>query len=329
MPHTEEAIQLPRDLEGFGEAGHDCQWPNGARIAISFILNYEEGGERSWADGDNISEPYLWEKGSTAGSKPGGRYLNSEQDFEYGSRVGCWRIFRLMKEFGWNMTLWAISKAMERNPEFAKACVREGHEIGAHGARWIEFWDYDLEADKAYIKETWETLHAATGEMPVGYYFGRGTPNTHALVPSVLASMNLKLLYSSECYNDDVPYWVDLPSESHLPTHEREGMLMIPYNYDCNDGKFHMAPGFMTAAGQTYENYLKSTFDMLYREGGKMMNIPMHARIVGKAGRAEALRGFMKYVSEKEGVWVATRRDIAKHYREKFPYKPGSRAGGK
>jgi peptidoglycan/xylan/chitin deacetylase (PgdA/CDA1 family) len=118
---------------GFGEASHDCQWPNGARIAVSFILNYEEGGERSWYDGDDLSEPYLWEKGSTAGIKPGGRYLNSEHDFEYGSRVGCWRIFRLMKEFGWNMTLWAIAKAMERNLEFAKACVREGHEIGAHG----------------------------------------------------------------------------------------------------------------------------------------------------------------------------------------------------
>jgi peptidoglycan/xylan/chitin deacetylase (PgdA/CDA1 family) len=196
------------------------------------------------------------------------------------------------------------------------------------GLRWLEFWDYNLEDDKKYIRDTWEALHKTTGEMPVGFYFGRGTPNTHALVPIVCKDMGVPLLYCSECYNDDVPYWVDLPSESKLPPEQREGMLMIPYNYDCNDGKFHMAPGFMTAAGQTYENYLKSTFDMLYREGGKMMNIPLHSRITGKAGRAEALRNFMKYISEKEGVWVATRRDIAKHYREKFPYKPGIAAGG-
>ncbi|KAF2708096.1 carbohydrate esterase family 4 protein [Pleomassaria siparia CBS 279.74] len=330
MVHTEESIQIPRDFEGFGEEGHDCKWPNGARIAVSFILNYEEGGERSWQDGDGLSEPYLWEKGSSTGSdKPGGRNLNSEHDFEYGSRAGCWRIFRLMKEFGWNMTLWAIAQAMERNPEFAKACVREGHEIGAHGLRWLNFWDYTIEQDKKYIKDTWEALHAATGEMPVGFYFGRGTPNTHVLVPGVLASMNHKLLYSSECYNDDVPYWVDLPTEAHLAESEREGMLCVPYNYDCNDGKFHMAPGFGSSAGQDYESYLKSTFNMLYREGGKMMNIPMHSRIVGKAGRAEALRRFMLYVQSKEGVWVTTRREIAKHYKETFPYKFGSRTGGK
>lgn len=196
------------------------------------------------------------------------------------------------------------------------------------GLRWLEFWDHSLEDDKKYIRDTFSALEKTTGEMPVGFYFGRGTPNTHVLVPIVLKEMGHKLLYNSECYNDDVPYWVDVPWENSLPESEREGMLMVPYNYDCNDGKFHMAPGFMTSAGQTYEQYLKSTFDMLYREGGKMMNIPMHSRIVGKAGRAEALRNFMKYVSEKEGVWVATRRDIANHYREKFPYKPGSRAGG-
>ena len=196
------------------------------------------------------------------------------------------------------------------------------------GLRWLEFWDYTLEEDKKYIKDSWDALYKATGEIPVGFYFGRGTPNTHVLVPMVLKEMGQKLLYSSECYNDDVPYWVDLPQEADLPPEKREGMLMIPYNYDCNDGKFHMAPGFMTSAGQTYESYLKSTFDMLYREGGKMMNIPMHSRIVGKAGRAEALRNFMKYISEKPGVWVTTRREIAKHYRTTFPYKPGSRAGG-
>ncbi|TID16041.1 chitin deacetylase 1 [Venturia nashicola] len=291
MVHIEESVQIARDFEGFGESSQDCKWPNNARIAVSFVLNYEEGGERSYQDGD-------------------------------GFRVGCWRIARLMKEKGWKMTIYAISKAMERNPKFAKACVREGHEIAAHGLRWLEFWNHGLEEDKKYIKDSFLDLEKTTGEMPVGFYFGRGTPNTHYLVPIVMKEMGLPLLYSSECYNDEVPYWVDLPWENDLPIAEREGMLMIPYNYDCNDGKHLMSQGFTSAAGQSYENYLKSTFDMLYREGGKMMNIPMHSRIVGKAGRAEALRNFMNYIAEKEGVWVTTRRDIAKHYRETFPYQP-------
>ena len=252
----------------------------------------------------------------------------------------------MFKEFDWNITIYAIAQAMERNPAFSKYCVENGHEIAAHGMkftenigvkmlitlpglRWLDFWDYSLEDDKKYIKDTCLALKKATGEMPVGFYFGRGTPNTHTLCPIAWNELGAPLLYSSECYNDDVPYWVDLPYEASLPENERKGMLCIPYNYDCNDGKFHMAPGFTTSAGQLYEQYLKSTFDMLYREGGKMMNVPLHSRITGKAGRAEALRNFLKYVADKPDVWVTTRRDIAIHYREKFPYKPGSRSGGK
>lgn len=198
----------------------------------------------------------------------------------------------------------------------------------AAGHRWLDIWEYGFEEDKRYIRDTVLGLKAATGEMPVGCYFGRGTPNTRALCPMVWREAGGELLYSSEAYNDDVPYWVDLPYEASLPESERKGMLVVPYNYDCNDGKFHMAPGFTTSAGQLYEQYLRSTFDCLYREGGRMMNIPLHARIVGKPGRAEALRNFMMYVSSKEGVWVATRREIAEHYRDKYPYRPGSRSGG-
>jgi hypothetical protein len=151
---------------GFGEYGHDPQWPNGARIAVSFVLNYEEGGERNPMDGDETSEAYLWEKGPSGGGREQ-RHLNGEQDYEYGSRCGAWRILRLMREFGWNMTLWAIAVAMERNPTFAKACVRDGHEIGAHGYRWLDIWDYSLEDDKAYIKKTCKALEAATGKSNI------------------------------------------------------------------------------------------------------------------------------------------------------------------
>ncbi|KAL5379012.1 hypothetical protein PMIN02_011065 [Paraphaeosphaeria minitans] len=327
MVHVEESLQLPRDFEGLGEYGQSIEWPDSARIAVSFVLNYEEGGERNPLDGDKTSEEYLWEKGPSGGGREY-RHLNGEQDFEYGSRCGAWRINRLMKEFGWNMTLWAIAVAMEINPTFAKACVRDGHEIGAHGYRWLDIWNYPLEEDKAYIKKTCQALEAATGNFGLGAYFGRGTPNTANLLPIMWKEMGHKLLYSSEVYNEDSPYWIDLPWEKQLPDEEKEGLLMVPYNYDCNDGKFHMLPGFVSSAGNTYYEYLKDTFDCLYREGGKMMTIPLHSRIAGKPGRSESLRKFMKYISEKEGVWVATRRDIAKHYRSKFPYRPGSKAGG-
>jgi peptidoglycan/xylan/chitin deacetylase (PgdA/CDA1 family) len=235
-------------IVGFGEYGHNAEWPNGARIAVSFVLNYEEGGERNPMDGDGTSEPYLWEKGPTGGGREE-RHLNCEHDYEYGSRCGAWRILRLMKEFGWNMTLWAIAVAMERNPTFAKACVREGHEIGAHGYRWLDIWDYSLEEEKAYIKKTCQALEAATGkfkrswvahladmvtgEFPVGAYFGRGTPQTASLLPIMWKELGKKMLYSSEVYNEDSPYWIDLPWEKDLPTEEKEGLLMLPYNYDC------------------------------------------------------------------------------------------------
>ncbi|KXT05354.1 hypothetical protein AC578_11081 [Pseudocercospora eumusae] len=333
MVHIEEQYQLPRDFEGFGPESHDCQWPDGARIAVSFVLNYEEGGERSILEGDAHSEPYLWEKGSSGGYKDGARYLNAEQDFEYGSRVGVWRLMRLFAEFDWKITIYAVARAMQLNPKFGQYCIKTGHEIANHGLRWQDFWGLDLGEDKKYVKDSQKMLQEVTGEFPVGVYFGRATVNTPGMLPQIFKEMNKewgtpKLLYSSECYNDDVPYWVDLPYEKDLPDEEKEGMLLVPYNYDCNDGKFHMAPGFTSSSGQLYEQYLKSTFDMLYREGGRMMNIPLHSRITGKAGRAEALRNFMHYISQKGGVWVTTRRDIAKHYREKFPYKPGSLSGG-
>ncbi|KAF2756459.1 putative chitin deacetylase [Pseudovirgaria hyperparasitica] len=325
MVHIEKKLQIPRNFEGFGEDSFDPKWPNGARIAVSFVLNYEEGGERSVLDGDEISEPYLWEKGSSGGFRKNARYLNAEQDFEYGSRTASWRFIRLFKEFGWNFTTFAVALALQKNPKFAQALVRDGHEICAHGYRWLDIWDYGLEEDKEYIKKTLTTLKEVTGRMPTGAYFGRGTPNTPSLFPEVWKELDAEFLYSSEVYNDDVPYWIDLPWEAELPEDQRQGMLLVPYNYDCNDGKFHMAPGFGSSVAETYEKYLKNTFDMLYREGassGKMMTIPLHTRITGKPGRCEALRNFMMYISEKEDVWVTTREQIARHMHEEFPYKP-------
>ena len=175
--------------------------------------------------------------------------MNAEQDFEYGSRMGVWRLMRIFKEFGWKITIYAVARAMQLNPRFGQYCVKEaGHEIANHGLRWLDFWDLELDESKKYVRDSCNLLREVTGEFPVGVYFGRSSPNTPGQLAEIFKEMHddqgtPKLLYSSECYNDDVPYWVDLSNAQTLPESDREGMLLIPYAYDTNDGKFHMAPG--------------------------------------------------------------------------------------
>lgn len=274
-------------------------------------------------NGDSHAEGYIWEKCHENTAVVGDRYLNGESDFEYGSRVGAWRILRLFKEFGYPFTLYGVAEAVAKNPAFGKACVREGCEIGNHALRWTGANpDRSMEEELEEIKKAILLLKEVTGEAPVGAYLGRIRPFTPALVAQAHKDLGIPLLWNSDCYNDDVPYWVDLPQEKNLPKEERTGMLMVPYCYTTNDYKFvssYPGPGFSGAFA--YEDYLKAEFDQLYSEGGKMMNIPMHARIMGKPGRTNALRNFMKYISEKEGVWVCNRRDIASHFAEKFPYE--------
>ena len=234
MVHFDPKYDIPRDLEGYGEDPVDPQWPNGARVAISFVLNYEEGAERTYHNGDGHSEPYLWEKGASGGYKEGAPYVNAESEYEYGSRVGAWRLLRLFKEFGYHWTTYAVAQAMQVNPKFAKACVRDGHEIATHGLRWLDIWDYDQQQEKDYIIQSLKVLKEVTGEMPVGAYYGRASPNAKALMPEAFKEAGSEMLWNSEAYNDDVPYWVDLPQEKDLPDHKKTGMLIVPYNYDCN-----------------------------------------------------------------------------------------------
>lgn len=317
--------ELPRDLIGYGENSLNSEWPNGARIAISFVLNYEEGSESCIINGDDGSEAYIWERCGTASKQIGERSLTSESDFEYGSRVGAWRILRLFREFNYPMTVYAVAQAFVKNPGFAKACVRNGHEIANHGLRWLDWKTLSDTEQVEMIKKAILLLKECSGEVPVGAYMGRGNIRTPALVSEAHKQLGLPLLWESDCYNDDVPYWRDLPQEKELPDNEKQGLLMIPYSYTTNDLKFvSSSPGSGFSCGLTYEDYLKQEFDQLYREGGKLMNVPMHSRIVGKPGRANALRSFMKYISSKEGVWVCRRRDIAKHFESKFPYVPGN-----
>ena len=186
-------------------------------------------------NGDSQSEPYLWEKGASGTFVTGARHASAESEFEYGSRVGCWRLLRLFREMGWRFTSWACGQALEGNPSFAAAMVRDGHEVAAHGQRWLEIWEYGLEEERAYIRANCESIKKMTGRFPRGVFFGRGTPNTKALFPEVLRGLGTELLYSSEtAFNDDVPYWIDLPAEKDLPDTEKKGLLIVPYNYDCN-----------------------------------------------------------------------------------------------
>lgn len=197
-------------------------------------MNYEEGAERTVVNGDTQSEPYLWEKGASSSFLSNARHTAAESEYEYGSRSGAWRVLRLFKEMDYKFTTWAVAQAFEKNPSFAKACVRDGHEIAAHGLRWLDIAEMELEEEKKYIRKNCEVLKELTGKMPKGFFYGRGTPNTKALFPQVMKEMGEKLLYCSESFNDDVPYWMDLPAENDLPDIEKEGLLIVPYNYDCN-----------------------------------------------------------------------------------------------
>lgn len=318
---------MPRNLLGYGENPIDPEWPNGARIAVSFVLNYEEGAEHHIMNGDDRSEAHIWEKCAPNTERINGRHLVGESDFEYGSRVGCWRILRTMKEFGFPMTVYGVAQAFQKNPEFAKACVRDGHEIANHGLRWLS-WEYSSDEEQLeMIKTSLQMIKDVSGVAPVGTYIGRGNTKTACIAAQAHKEIGFPLLWESDINNDDVPFWVDLPQEKELPDSEKEGMLMIPYAYNTNDLKFveqNSGAGFPGAF--SYKDYLISEFNQLYHEGGRMLNIPLHARVIGKPGRTQALREFMEYISKKEGVWVCTRKDIATHFRAKFPYVPGELA---
>jgi peptidoglycan/xylan/chitin deacetylase (PgdA/CDA1 family) len=242
FPSKIPPLRIQTNSPGYGEHSLNPQWPNNAKICLSFLLNYEEGGERTVLNGDAHSEPYLWEKGASSTFVTGARHISAESEYEYGSRAGAWRLLRLFKEMGWKFTSWAVAQAMEKNPSFAKACVRDGHEIAAHGLRWLDIGEMSVEEEREYIRENALSLERTTGVFPKGYFYGRASPNIRGLYPEVMKEMGRKLLYSSEsCFNDDVPYWMDLPWEKDLKDEEKEGLLAIPYNYDCNGKKVHSA----------------------------------------------------------------------------------------
>jgi putative urate catabolism protein len=296
----------PRDLIGYGADPPDPRWPNGARLALQIVLNYEEGSEYSIPDGDGFSETYLTEvPGATLG--PGKRDLIVESLYEYGSRAGFWRLMRIFAGRNIAVTVFGAALALERNPAAARAIREAGHEVCSHGRRWVGFQDMDEARERDEMKAAIASIERSIGERPYGWYC-RYAPsvNTRRLVVEEGG-----FLYDSDAYNDDLPYWVVESGRDHL---------VIPYTLDVNDMKFAVAPGFSSPSG--YFEYMRDTFDVLYREGAthpKMMSVGLHARLAGRPGRAAALESFLDYALEHDDVWICRRVDIARHWIAEHP----------
>lgn len=291
---------LDRNLIGYGPHPPHAQWPGDARIAVSFVLNYEEGGENTILNGDAASEVFLTE---TPGGTPfaGARDLSTESIYEYGSRAGFWRILRLFREHNMRFTSWAVGRALELNPLAGKAMAQAGHEVASHGWRWINYKDFTLEQELFHIQKAVKVITESAGKPPVGWYTGRFGMNTLSAVIK-----HGGFLYSSDSYSDDLPYWVSVDDTPHL---------VIPYTLEVNDMKFSVAPGF--SSGDGWLQAMKDSFDVLYAEGAqspKMMSIGLHCRLAGRPSRAATLARFLDYVASKPNVWVATREEIARHW---------------
>ena len=297
----------PRDLIGYGANPPHPEWPDGARLALQIVLNYEEGAENSVLHGDEASEALLSEI-IGAEAFTGMRHKSMESLYEYGSRSGLWRLLRIFRERDINITIFGVAMALQRNPEAVQAMLADGHEIASHGWRWINYQSIDEETERNHIKLAVETITALTGNSPLGWYTGRDSPNTRRLVVE-----HGGFLYDADSYADDLPYWEVVNNKPHL---------VIPYTLDANDMRFATNQGFNT--GEQFFTYLKDAFDVLYREGEaapKMMSVGLHCRIIGKPGRAASLQRFLDYVQQHDDVWICRRVEIARHWYDTHPYR--------
>lgn len=296
----------PRNMVGYGKDPIHPKWPNKARIAVQFVLNYEEGAENSILHGDNASEAFLSE---IVGAKAyeGARHMSMESIYEFGSRAGVWRILNLFKEFDVPVTIFAVALAIARNRELADYLVEQNYDICAHGFRWIDYQFVDEKTEREHIKDCISVLTEYLGKRPEGWYTGRNSPNTRRLIVEEGG-----FLYDSDTYDDDLPYW-----SNEFGAEKKH--LIIPYTLDVNDMRFASPQGFNS--GDQFFNYLKDTFDALYLEGEvspKMMSVGMHARILGRPGRIMAMRRFLEYVKTFDNVWLCSRREIADHWYKNF-----------
>lgn len=300
-------ISNPRDYIGYGRGNvPDANWPGGAKIALQFVLNYEEGGENCVLHGDPHAETFLSE---IAGAEPfPARHMSMESLYEYGSRAGVWRILNEFKKRELPLTIFGIATALQRNPEVTQAFIEDGHEIACHGLKWIHYQNMPIEQERQHMHQALELIESLTGKRPIGWYTGRDSPNTRELVAEQDG-----LLYDSDYYGDDLPFWTQVPDNKY-PGSTRPH-LIVPYTLDTNDMRFSSPYGF--SHGEEFFQYLKENFDCLYAEGAekpKMMSIGLHCRVIGKPSRFMALKKFLDYVAQHEGVWVATREQIARHW---------------
>ena len=298
----------PRDMIGYGRQTPDPQWPDGANVAVVFVINYEEGGENNILHGDAASEAFLSEIVGAA-PWPGMRHANMESFYEYGSRAGFWRLWRMFTERDIPVTVHGVATAMQRNPEAVAAMKEANWEIATHGLKWIEYKDFQPDEERKHLKEAIRIHAEVTGTRPLGVYIGRSSANT-----ITIEAEEGGFVYSADTYADDLPYWIAGP---------RGPFLLIPYTLDANDMRFATPQGFNS--GDQFFTYLKDSFDVLYAEGEagapKMMSVGLHCRLVGRPGRAAALARFLDYVKAKDKAWLTRRLDIAWHWHAH--HKPG------
>jgi putative urate catabolism protein len=288
-----------RDFVGYGSKGKKISWPNEAKLALQFVLNYEEGGENSVLNGDKYSETFLSEIIGAKAIK--GRHMSMESIYEYGSKAGFWRLDKLFKENKIPVTIFGVGLALKQNPEVCNAIKNGDYEIAAHGYRWIDYQDIKKSVEKKHMQQAIKIIKDIFGSRPSGWYTGRCSPNTRDLVFE-----DGGFLYDSDSYSDDLPYWEE---------RGKKKQLIVPYTLDNNDMRFATNQGFNT--GDHFYNYLKDSFDVLYEEGKtnpKMMSVGLHCRLIGRPGRIQSLKRFIDYVSKFDDIWICKRVDIAKHW---------------
>jgi len=299
----------PRDLTGYGANPPHPRWPEEARIAVSWVLNHEEGGEMCVLHGDEYSESVVTDLGAVQPLQHA-RNLNVESLFEYGSRVGFWEILRLLQSRRIDATVYAVGMALERTPEIAAALAQSGLEVACHGQRWIDYQFVPEAIERAHMARNIDVVTRLIGRRPVGWYTGRPGPNTRRLLVAAGG-----FLYDSDAYNDDLPYWTRVGGSAHL---------IVPYSFDNNDSRLQRGGDFAT--GEEFFRYNRDAFDWLYRRGSegspRMMSIGLHARVIGRPGRMGALERLLDYMQRHEGVWFCSRAAIARHWIENFPHVP-------
>ena len=306
-----DSKKYPRDLIGYGRQPPQADWPGGARIAVQFVLNYEEGGENNILHGDAGSEQFLSEIIGAPSYQA--RHMSMESIYEYGSRAGVWRLLNEFEKRGLPLTIFGVAMALQRHPELTSTFVDLGHEIACHGLRWIHYQDIDEATERDHLQSAIEIIRQLTGNIPLGWYTGRDSPNTRRLVVE-----NGNFLYDSDYYGDDLPFWAEVTTSSG----ETRPHLVVPYTLDTNDMRFATPQGFNN--GEQFFQYLRDSFDVLYAEGEstpKMLSIGLHCRLAGRPGRFAALQRFLDHIQGHDRVWICRRIDIARHWIDRHPWQ--------